>query len=428
MSYTDQELRAFTQVAYADLGRAYDVMRSRYPDRDTFTIDELKSVATPSEISSLSCLTDDQCRTWSISAVHDTNSKNGFYACVIETSPGNAAVAFRGSEDMKDPGNFVNDWLLADLGLLNSTMTNQHKETERFLRQNSDLLSRYDNISMTGHSLGGNLADYATLVSHKYGLDSRIKQCANFDGPGFSNEFIMTHMNDINRMKGVMKHYQWSLVGNMLFNLPGVENINCKLSPDADSHMFYRHHTKFLMYDENGNVIKGDKDLMSWFASGISKGIDFSTGMLGIYGFFFITYALYTEFKDEIEQFFDDIISGIQSVYSDIKAGIKKLFGMGSDYFRVNTNMLSRDSESVRTLIDRVKNDVSEMFNSVEALNGMWTGSANRAFSAKFAAEQKSINDYLNQILKYGGILEKDSDEYNRSEKYAVDLIATLRF
>lgn len=38
---------------------------------------------------------------------------------------------------------------------------------------------------MTGHSLGGNLAEYATIMSYKYGLDTKIKQCVSMDGPGF---------------------------------------------------------------------------------------------------------------------------------------------------------------------------------------------------------------------------------------------------
>ena len=72
---------------------------------------------------------------------------------------------------------------------------------------------------MTGHSLGGNLAEYATVMSYKYGLDKKIKQCASLDGPGFSDEFIKTNREHILAMSGVMKHYKWSLISGMLLDL-----------------------------------------------------------------------------------------------------------------------------------------------------------------------------------------------------------------
>ena len=134
-----------------------------------------------------------------------------FYACIVETSPGNAVVCFRGSEDMSDPNNLKNDWIYADMGLLNSTCTNQQAEVERFLAANKELLSKYDNITMTGHSLGGNLAEYATIMSYKYGLDTKIKQCVSMDGPGFSDEFIRANREHIANMKRRYKTLQVEL-------------------------------------------------------------------------------------------------------------------------------------------------------------------------------------------------------------------------
>lgn len=78
---------------------------------------------------------------WSISAVHDSNSDNGFYACVIDTGDGNAIVAYRGSEGMgsdeKGLANLQHDWIEADLGILNSDgekkTTNQYQEAKKML-------------------------------------------------------------------------------------------------------------------------------------------------------------------------------------------------------------------------------------------------------------------------------------------------------
>lgn len=41
MAYTDQETRAFTQIAYANLSKGYDALRMQNPDRTSFTLEEL---------------------------------------------------------------------------------------------------------------------------------------------------------------------------------------------------------------------------------------------------------------------------------------------------------------------------------------------------------------------------------------------------
>ena len=67
---------------------------------------------------------------WKVIDIHDRNNVNGFYACTLETSDKAAIIAFRGSDDQGN--SLVNDWILADFGLLRSTKTNQQAETERY--------------------------------------------------------------------------------------------------------------------------------------------------------------------------------------------------------------------------------------------------------------------------------------------------------
>lgn len=235
MAYSDKDLRTFTQIAYTNFSDAPEIL---VKDSDNGNVDctiaNLESKTNPPKdgYPYNTTITADQKQNWKIVSIHDTNAQNGFYACIVETSPGNAVVCFRGSEDMSDPNNLKNDWIYADMGLLNSTCTNQQAEVERFLAANKELLSKYDNITMTGHSLGGNLAEYATIMSYKYGLDTKIKQCVSMDGPGFSDEFIRANREHIANMKGVIKHYRWSWVGNLLFDLPGVEYQDVSINED----------------------------------------------------------------------------------------------------------------------------------------------------------------------------------------------------
>lgn len=282
MPYTDRQLRLFSQIAYTDLDqelktKQLDEKKDAIPLRellegDTKTLKKLKALG----------ITDDELDNWKLAATHDQNAENGFYACVIQTSdePLEAAVAFRGSEKMEHLDSALNDWVNADLGLLNSTLTTQQAEARKFLSERKDLLSQYSSLEMTGHSLGGNLAEYATIVSEDYGLDGNISRCVSLDGPGFSDEFIATHRSQIEHMRGKMTHYSWSLVGTLLNRLPGQEDKFLKVSNDANKldedeyNDFSRHDTKFLEVDSNGSFCVGEQDTLSKCTSWLSKQID----------------------------------------------------------------------------------------------------------------------------------------------------------
>ena len=290
MAYSDLQSRAFTQIAYMNLDEKY-IDYCKANGTDSAPLSEILSTKEYNKLISLG-LKEEEINSWSISGVHNTNSDNGFYACIIETSPGEAAVGFRGSEPMDELGNVVNDWVGADIGLVNSTCTNQQEEVDRFLKKYQEQLKGYGNIAMAGHSLGGNLAEYATIVSYKYGLDDNITQCVSMDGPGFSKEFIDKYRDQIEKMSGVMYHPRWSFVGTMLNDLPGVEyqyvQVEAKVTKDEEGNEIVdeynaatRHDTKYLVYDENGKLVEGEQDDLSKITSVISEGVDHLPAPIG---------------------------------------------------------------------------------------------------------------------------------------------------
>lgn len=290
MAYSDLQSRAFTQIAYMDLDEKY-IDYCKANGTDSAPLSEILSTKEYNKLIGLG-IKEEEINSWSISGVHNTNSDNGFYACIIETSPGEAAVGFRGSEPMDELGNVVNDWVGADIGLVNSTCTNQQEEVDRFLQKYQEQLNGYDSVAMAGHSLGGNLAEYATIVSYKYGLDDNITQCVSMDGPGFSKEFIDKYRDQIEKMSGIMYHPRWSFVGTMLNDLPGVEyqyvQVEVKVTEDEDGNKIVdnynaatRHKTKYLVYDENGNLVEGEQDVLSKITSVISEGVDHLPSHIG---------------------------------------------------------------------------------------------------------------------------------------------------
>ena len=288
-AYTDKELQLATQVAYAELGEAYEYLCDK-TGQTSFTLSELRTTALEldhgANVDQLNDLTETQLNTWRISSVRDTNSTTGFYACVIDTGNGNGIAAFRGSEAMgttpEQLSNIQHDWIQADLGLLNSTTTNQYTEARKFLMDNADLLNSYDQLSMTGHSLGGNLAEFSTIVCDDYGIGRNLDRTVSYDGPGFSNDFIDYYRGQIDRNAGKVDHYRWSFVGSMLHTLPGEHDQFIRVKPDAHCGDvgkwflggFTRHSTSAIDFDENGNVQRGHQDPIAWGCEHFSKLID----------------------------------------------------------------------------------------------------------------------------------------------------------
>lgn len=225
---------------------------------------------------------------WKIIDIHNTKIVNGFYACCIEQSDKKAVVAFRGSESMKFI-DLVNDWFRADFALLNSRGTRQQEEAENYGDEliRRKLLDKYDSISVVGHSLGGNLATHFTISmagkENRRKLFNKISESVNYDGPGFSNEYISAHSDEIQMAASKIKHPKWSCVGDLLFDIPGGQTeflaINDDLYKDnilkrIKYKTITRHSTKSLKFDENGNVEKGKQDPVSKAFSLISKTAD----------------------------------------------------------------------------------------------------------------------------------------------------------
>lgn len=413
MAYSDKDLRTFTQIAYTDFSDAAEILVKDSDNGNAeCTIANLEANSTPRDDGYPydTTITNDQKQNWKIVSIHDTNAQNGFYACIVETSPGNAVVCFRGSENPENRDNLVNDWIYADVGLLHSTCTNQQAEVERFLAANKDLLSKYDNITMTGHSLGGNLAEYATIMSYKYGLDKKIKQCVSLDGPGFSDEFIVANLPHILAMRKVMKHYRWSLVGDLLCDLPGVEyqyvQVNEKKVKEEHGDfgaVFQRHNTEYLEYDENDKLLHGKQNWFAKIAGDFSKRIELNP--------------------------MNDLGMGIAAVISlsRIRDFFTKLSKNGYDnHLKVNISQLLSDADDMSFEIEEILKEVRSVYDDVQALGAMWQGTASDKFATSFGEEYTKINEYLTELKKCVGHVKISAEDYNSCEQQIYSMVESI--
>ena len=82
MGYTDLQSRAFTQIAYMNLDEKF-VHYCNINKTDSAPLSDLLSTSQYNTLKNLG-LSDAEINSWNISGVHNTNAKNGFYACIIE--------------------------------------------------------------------------------------------------------------------------------------------------------------------------------------------------------------------------------------------------------------------------------------------------------------------------------------------------------
>lgn len=220
---------------------------------------------------------------WKILDIHDANERNGFYACTIETEEADAMIAFRGSE--KD--DMVYDWVLGNIGLLNSMSTLQHIEAQKYADEliTKGILDKYNEVDLVGHSLGGNLASHFAISCsnpERQSLFEKIGQCYNMDGPGFSQAYLKEHSQEINMAESKITHYKWSAIGSLLNDLPNekkevltvedrglVINLNdmAETFSNFKDSLFYdtvgKHSTTSLVFDEDGVAQRGRQDVLS---------------------------------------------------------------------------------------------------------------------------------------------------------------------
>lgn len=158
---------------------------------------------------------------------------------LFEDSNNNAIVAFRGTVDK-------NEWA-DNMEGLNRADTNCQKEALDYINGLD-----YENITVVGHSKGGNKAQYVAILSDK------VDRCVSMDGQGFSAQFIETYRDEILKNSGKIKCYSLStdFVHVLLYPIPGVQQIYIRGGEDVSG--IKEHHTPNSLFeyyiDENGDM------------------------------------------------------------------------------------------------------------------------------------------------------------------------------
>jgi len=377
---SDVRMLIATQVAYLDgaegmtVGELVDRVISNYGNQANLSgkqkaqLDYAQYIQTQIEKYNLP-----DCNNWVIKEVADDNAQSGFYGCLIDTGDGDAVLGFRGSESF-DMHQKVSDWAVADFGLLNSTGTEQQQLAAEFTQYVNDVYGdTYGSYSFTGHSLGGNLAEHATLTAPE-GMP--VHRCVNLDGPGYSNEYIAAHQADIARRSAYIDHYQYSLVGSLLIPVPGSHYQT--IAAHNDEGLFgglVRHHTRNIEFDEYGNVQQGERDALAHFASPISKALELTDPdfilwltcpqLMILQAIVERGPALLHDMKETAKQVVETIVTALQNLKQNISNWFRNMFGVAlTGEFEVNVsyvNSLGTGLEGASRKLSRISRELSDV-------------------------------------------------------------------
>lgn len=137
---------------------------------------------------------DDQLMNMQIVETHvdnDPNGGGGISAVFVHPETKEAVVAFRGTSEHEWKDNFTGG---GPTDTVDGVSTFQQENALNWY-QSLDL-SKYETVTVTGHSKGGNKAKYITV------LDNSVDRCLSFDGQGFSDEFIKEYSDEITWNQG----------------------------------------------------------------------------------------------------------------------------------------------------------------------------------------------------------------------------------
>lgn len=208
-----------------------------------FTKEELKELSTKGEIG----FTDGSEWAAIISAIQKDESlmnlqlvshdaEQGIFCFADPKHDDEVIVAFRGTTNGKE-------WKDNVEGLTKSD-TYYQKEALDFVES-----LPYDNITVVGHSKGGNKAQYVALLSDK------VQKCVSMDGQGFSQEFFDKYWAEIEVNAKKIKNYSVSndYVNILMFYVPGAEQIYCH--GENENGLKNHSQSSFFQYskDEDGN-------------------------------------------------------------------------------------------------------------------------------------------------------------------------------
>ena len=180
--------------------------------------------------------------------VSETNS--GTHSFCVKDSENNITVIYSGDYAYGD------SWVDNFVGAVQED-SNEQENALKFFNEcltKAEVYGEIGNVTVSGHSKGGNLAQYVTIVS---GL---ADYCLSYDGQGFSDGFMSKYADEIaaNGSKITSISANYDFVHCVLNPIPNAQHyfVDVDIIPDELSvRTLAWFHMPILILDENGNIL-----------------------------------------------------------------------------------------------------------------------------------------------------------------------------
>lgn len=177
-----------------------------------------------------------------IAATHSDSAGGGGQSAVFtSSSTGDAVVAFQGTQGQKEWADNFQGGNVTDTPCQENALEWYQSAYQEYGLENYE-------VTITGHSKGGNKAKYITL------LDDTVDYCVSFDGQGFSDEFMTKYASQIAaRQSRIENHNVDYDYVNLLLNDVGESTFYN--GQDYGKGGFLENHcpNTFMKFDENGS-------------------------------------------------------------------------------------------------------------------------------------------------------------------------------
>lgn len=443
MSYSDAEMMMATQVAYLNteghgsnikqtVGELVDTILHQYGTYDrttgTYTIKngiggaEKAQFETAQKMMAMSEQNNVvSWRHWTVVDSCNYESTTGYRGCLIDTGDGNAIVGCRGSESYNPEASYK-DWVVADLGRLNNEQTSQQNDAAAYTKYLYEKYgNNYDAFSFTGHSLGGSLATHAAITAPE-GMQKKIDKVISYDGPGFSDEYLKKFGEKIQKIKEKIYHYEYSWVGSLLNQPEGINNRIIKAHDDKNQSdplftQLFRHDTPNIEFDENGNVMDGERGPLQKYMGPFSKYLENSPILFQItHSFEFLALLLnglnFSIIEHVIEDF-EEEVEKIKKKANDLFNSFLSL--MVSGEYEFNRSALCQMTDDLETVNKRIRQIVGQ----IDKINSTLPYDSFSAYYYK-ACLRITANGILSEGKKADSIakaVDKAISIYNRGDQ-----------
>ena len=180
-----------------------------------------------------------------------------------------ATVVFRGTADL--------EWSDNVLGCYEED-TEQQKAALEYIKN-----IPYDHITVSGHSKGGNKAQYVTIVMNSI-LKGKIDRCVSFGGQGFSHEFCKKYAKEIEKYKNLITLIWDKIKDGDFTGIAGQHIANRMIAFDEDGNPYLKTETtrepvmtvlhKLLIYLETYISYEEKEQICKWGAKVLPKAMN----------------------------------------------------------------------------------------------------------------------------------------------------------